>query len=143
VWLHADDSCLFSFQGGAFVTHLQNHAAPAAAAGAAAGPAAQHSGFASDALDMFAGHPIRAAAGGSSSVGTVGPGASQQQLSGRAGLVEGCLNASQMSRVYAASTLPADLAVPVLSAGGARCGDAVLPLGRIVTEALRFRCAVQ
>jgi hypothetical protein len=44
-----------------------------------------------------------------------------------------------MSRVYAASTLPADMVVPGLLPDGSRCSGLMLPLGRIATEALRFR----
>lgn len=110
VWLHSDQSCLFSFQRGAFVTHLQPHAPAAAPAGG----------------------------GGSSGAGAPGAAAALTVKPGE-GLLEGCVDASEVSRVYAASTLPPDLAVPVLLADGTRCGDAVVPLGRIATEALRFR----
>lgn len=114
VWLHADQSCLFSFQGGAFVTHLQPHAAAAAPAG--------------DGGSSGAGAPSAATAAAAAL--SVEPGE---------GLLEGCVDASKVSRVSAASTLPPDLAVPVLLADGTRCADAVVPLGRIATEALRFR----
>lgn len=113
VWLHSDQSCLFSFQRGAFVTHLQPHATAAA----------------------------RAGGGGSSGAGAPGAAAAAAVLSVEPGegLLDGCVDAREVSRVYAASTLPPDLAVPVLLADGTRCGDAVVPLGRIATEALRFR----
>jgi hypothetical protein len=105
VWLHADQSCLFSFQGGAFITHLRPHAAPAGGGGGSSGT-------------------------GTAAALSVEPGE---------GLLEGCVDASEVSRVYAASTLPPDMTVPVLLADGSRCANAVVPLGRIATEALRFR----
>jgi hypothetical protein len=53
--------------------------------------------------------------------------------------VDGCVDASQVSRVYPASTLPGDLLVPGLGLDGSRSG-VMLPLGHTATEALRLRC---
>jgi hypothetical protein len=141
-WLHADDSCLFSFQAGAFLTHLQPHAAATAARGrgSSTGQAAAAAAAAGDWCSPHSPNYGKTAQAGpaaqSSSTALLARCAAE--LSGQEGLVDGCVDASEVSRVYPASTLPGDLLVPGLGQDGARSG-VMLPLGRIATEALRFR----
>jgi hypothetical protein len=139
-WLHADDSCLFSFQGGTFITHLQPRAA-AAAAGQDTAAAAAVAATAATAAAAGGGEVGGDAAAHRSSILTrsTAERSGQQQLLDSQGLLEGCVDAAGMSRVYAASTLPADMVVPGFLPDGSRCGGLMLPLGRIATEALRFR----
>jgi hypothetical protein len=139
-WLHADDSCLFSFQGGAFITHLQPRTAAAAAA-AHQETAAAAAGAVEVGGDAYSTLELRAAAASCADILSrcaAELSAQQDQLGGQ-GLLEGCVDAAGMSRVYAASTLPADMVVPGLLPDGSRSSGLLLPLGRIATEALRFR----
>jgi len=151
VWLHAGDTGMFSFQGGAFLTHLQPQAAPAgpiphAAAGTAAsntsGSAALAAATATEPWHGVAPGPaaptVTAMAPAPAVVGSAGPMPGGIGLSGSDGLLPGCLDASEVSRVYAASTLSVELMVPALQQDGRRSG-VMIPLGRIATEALRLR----
>ncbi|WIA28174.1 hypothetical protein OEZ86_010742 [Tetradesmus obliquus] len=211
VWLHADDSCMYSFQSGGFVTHLLPRAAAAAwdtatsaAAAADDGPGdinsnAQHllphmaeHGLSSwhdvrgdlssrvleadTAHDMAAaaaaaplslqlrqlrlpgghGHHSSAAAARSAGLdhGALSSGRPQSAaaaataLCGTDGLIDGAIDASQMSRVYAASALPEVPVAAVASgcSGGssssiAGCGGPALklPVGQVAARALKFR----
>jgi hypothetical protein len=209
VWLHADDSCMFSFQSGGFVTHLLPRAAAAGwetaaatAAAAAAGGCGEHllpheaehglsswhevrhsssaaaaehgvgptaaaaaaagAGDHLEPLSLQLRHlrlPAGHAAAGSPDpmrLGSLEPTASPRAavdrsnaISGADGLIDGAIDASQMSRVYAASALPE---VPVAAVAGtlgsnssssvaAGCGGPALklPVGQVAARALKFR----
>lgn len=151
VWLHADDTGLFSFQGGAFLTHLQPQAAPAGPIPhAAAGSAASNTPSSTALVAAAAAEPWHAAAPGPAAprataiapapavVGSTWPMPGAIGLSGSEGLLLGCLDASEVSRVYATSTLSVELTVPALQQDGRRSG-VMIPLGCIATEALRLR----
>lgn len=222
VWLHADDSCLFSYQSGAFITHLlprataagwdTSAAAAAEAAAAAAGgspvrrstatPREGHSSSLAEccvpvqgtcsisawheannaAAVSAAGYddvdgdggkndlvahlgmqlhrlrlpPAAASASAAADVAARSAGVSSlprtattataalADTADTAGLVDGAVDASQMSRVYAASALP-ELPVAAVAGGGgsiaACCGGPALklPVGQVAARALKFR----
>jgi hypothetical protein len=179
VWLHADDSCLFSHGQGAFVTHLQPAAAAAAwdaqpapairlpGASAPTAPPQQNtpSSEAVAAPTMMEGEPpsclppravatcpaahglpavaschraelCRSAASGAP--GSLVPGCCD--LDGdAAGLVEGLIDASEVSRVYAASALPAMPVTTVVAAGSGPADIVSVPVGQVAAQALKFR----
>lgn len=205
VWLHADDSCLYSFQSGAFVTHLLPKAAAASWDSAAAGNV-QH-GLAVATSDAAAATPAilaaasatsaaswgkatagdmqhslaadsapattaavtsptwsaaaavawdNAAAGnlqhslaviGSSTAASAAAAAALQHDLAYAGsdkldttgLLEGVVDPSDMSRVYAASSLPEMPITTTVTDNDGRTEVVRVPLGQIAAAALKFR----
>lgn len=154
VWLHADDSCLYSFQAGAFITHLLPKSAAAAWDNKAAGKLRRSleavTGSLQPAQDSAAADDLQcsnhrkkpSAWGVTADRGRV----LQPGVSDTYGLIDGVVDAADMSRVYAASALP-ELPVPAAASSttegsglGAAAGASMkVPVGQIAAAALKFR----
>eukprot|EP00775_Hariotina_reticulata_P002741 gene2740-3036_t len=127
VWLHADDSCMFSHGGGAFSCLLPGAwgSCPAAEGLPAVGWRHKAAGLGGPAAPAAPNIPLV-------------PGWLDNDADA-AGLVEGLIDASEVSRVYAASALPVVPVRGVVAAASGAAGVVSVPVGQVAAQALKLR----